>query len=230
VPIAEGDADEAALLDVICAPGFSTRDEIDRASGRGVGMSVVRTTVRELNGRLSLSTTPGGGTRFTIELPLTLSIADALIATVGDHTFAVPQSAVREVVEIDPATLRLVEDREIAPFRGSVLPILRLSRLFQLAERPRRGLHVFVVGSGHDVVGIAVDRIVGQREIVVRSMADELIRVDGVAGATDLGDGRVVLILDLSVLSRQTRQYRQRRATIALPLAADGQPDEDGAR
>jgi two-component system chemotaxis sensor kinase CheA len=230
VPIPEGDADEAALLDVICAPGFSTRDEIDRASGRGVGMSVVRTTVRELNGRLSLSTAPGRGTRFTIELPLTLSIADALIATVGDRTFAVPQSAVREVVEIDPATLRLVEDREIAPFRGSVLPILRLSRLFQLAERPRRGLHVFVVGSGHDVVGIAVDRIVGQREIVVRSMADELIRVDGVAGATDLGDGRVVLILDLSVLSRQTRQYRQRRATIALPLAADGQPDEDGAR
>src|SRR6185437_30299 len=166
-PIPDGDAGEAALLDVICAPGFSTRDEIDRASGRGVGLSVVRTTVRELNGRLSVSTTPGRGTRFTIELPLTLSIAAALIATVGDRTFAVPQSAVREVVEIDPATLRLVEDREIAPFRGSVLPILRLSRLFQLTERPRRGLHVFVVGSGHDVVGIAVDRIVGQREIVV---------------------------------------------------------------
>jgi len=230
VPIPEGEADEAALLDVICAPGFSTRDEIDRASGRGVGMSVVRTTVRELNGRLSLSTTPGQGTRFTVELPLTLSIADALIATVGDRTFAVPQSAVREVVEIDPATMRLVEDREIAPFRGGALPILRLSRLFQLTERPRRGLHVFVVGSGHDVVGIAVDRIVGQREIVVRSMADELIRVDGIAGATDLGDGRVVLILDLSVLSRQTRSYKQRRAKVSLPLAADGQPYEDGAR
>ena len=193
-------------------------------------MSVVRTTVRELNGRLSLSTTPGQGTRFTVELPLTLSIADALIATVGNRTFAVPQSAVREVVEIDPATMRLVEDREIAPFRGGALPILRLSRLFQLTERPRRALHVFVVGSGHDVVGIAVDRIVGQREIVVRSMADELIRVDGIAGATDLGDGRVVLILDLSVLSRQTRSYKQRRAKVSLPLAADGQPYEDGAR
>jgi two-component system chemotaxis sensor kinase CheA len=230
VPIPEGDADEVALLDVICAPGFSTRDAIDRASGRGVGMSVVRTTVRELNGRLSLSTTPGAGTRFTIELPLTLSIADALIATVGDRTFAVPQSAVREVVEIDPATLRLVEDREIAPFRGSVLPILRLSRLFRLAERPRRGLHVFVVGSGHDVLGIAVDRIVGQREIVVRSMADELIRVDGIVGATDLGDGRVVLILDLTVLSRQTRTYRQRRTQVSLPLPAENPAYEDGAR
>jgi two-component system chemotaxis sensor kinase CheA len=205
VPLPDGGMNETTLLEVICAPGFSTRDETDRVSGRGVGMSVVRQTVLELNGRLSLSTVRGSGTRFTIELPLTLSIADALIATVGDRTFAVPQSAVREVLEVDPSSLRQVEDREITPFRDGVLPIVRLSRVFNLEARPRRALHVFVIGSGLDQMGVAVDRIVGQREIVVRSMADALIRVDGIAGATDLGDGRVVLILDLSVLARQVR-------------------------
>jgi two-component system chemotaxis sensor kinase CheA len=204
--------DARTMLDVICAPGFSTRDDSDRASGRGVGMAVVKTTVEELNGTLTLQTAPGEGTRFVIELPLTLSITDALIAHVGDRTFAVPQANVREVIEIDPATIRTVERHEIAPVRGGSLPILRLSRLFGIAERPRRALHAFIVGSGQDAVGIAVDRVSGQREIVVRSMADSLIHTEGVAGATDLGDGRVVLILNLPDLARHARTRALRAA------------------
>jgi two-component system, chemotaxis family, sensor kinase CheA len=204
-PLPEGPIDAATLLDVLCAPGFSTRDETDRASGRGVGMGVVKTTVEELNGTMTLQTAPGEGTRFVIELPLTLSITDALIAHVGDRVFAVPQAAVREVVEIDLAVVRQIEGHEIAPFRGGSLPLIRLGRLFGITERARRALHVFVVGSGVDAVGIAVDRIAGQREIVVRGMADALIKVDGVSGATDLGDGRVVLILDLAALARRAR-------------------------
>jgi two-component system chemotaxis sensor kinase CheA len=145
-----------------------------------------------------------------VELPLTLSITDALIAHVGDRTFAVPQASVREVVEIDPAAIRQIEQHEIVPFRGGMLPVLRLAHVFGLAPRPRRALHVFVVGAGQDAVGIAVDRISGQREIVVRSMADPLIKVPGVGGATDLGDGRVVLILDLVALSRAARSRATR--------------------
>jgi len=202
VPVPEGTLTSRAVLDVICAPGFSTRDETDRASGRGVGMAVVKATVEELNGTISLDTTPGEGTRFVIELPLTLSITDALIAHVGERTFAVPQAQVREVIEVDPTTVRRVEQHEIAPLRGGSLPIVRLARAFGIEARPRRALHVFVVGNGADAVGIAVDRIAGQREIVVRRMADDLIKVAGVAGATDLGDGRVVLILDLLALAR----------------------------
>ena len=205
VPLPEGPLTSRALLEVICSPGFSTRDETDRASGRGVGMAVVKATVEELNGTISLDTAPGEGTRFVIELPLTLSITDALIAHVGDRTFAVPQAQVREVVEVDPAAVRQVEQHEIAPFRGGSLPIVRLGRAFGIAARPRRALHVFVVGSGHEAVGIAVDRVAGQREIVVRRMSDDLIKTAGVAGATDLGDGRVVLILDLPALARQGR-------------------------
>ena len=203
VPDEPLDAD--TVLELICAAGFSTRDETDRVSGRGVGMAVVKTTVEELNGSLTLQTAPGEGTRFVIELPLTLSITDALIAHVGDRTFAVPQANVREVIEVDPATIRSIEQHEIAPFRGGTLPILRLSRLFGIAEQPRRAVHVFVVGAGQDAVGIAVDRVSGQREIVVRSMADAMIKSDGVAGATDLGDGRVVLILHLPDLARHAR-------------------------
>jgi two-component system chemotaxis sensor kinase CheA len=211
-PLPDGPLDAAALLDVLCAPGFSTRDESDRASGRGVGMAVVKTTVEDLNGTITLQTAPGDGTRFVIELPLTLSITDALIAQVGDRVFAVPQAGVREVIEIEPSAVRQIEGHELAPFRGGTLPILRLGRLFGVAEQPRRSLHVFVVGSGVDAIGVAVDRIVGQREIVVRGMADALIKVDGVTGATDLGDGRVVLILDLVALGRRARAPRQRQA------------------
>jgi two-component system chemotaxis sensor kinase CheA len=163
---------------------------------------VVKTTIEDLNGRMSLVTAAGAGTRFVIELPLTLAITDALIAHVGDRTFAVPQAAVREVVELEPASLRRLEGHELAPFRGGSLPVLRLSALFGIAPRPGRALHAFVVGSGHDAVAVAVDRVSGQREVVVRSMDDALVRARGVTGATDLGDGRAVLILDLPALIR----------------------------
>lgn len=203
--VPDGPLDAATVLELICAPGFSTRDETDRASGRGVGMGVVKTTIEELNGRLTLESSPGEGTRFVVELPLTLSITDALIAHVGERTFAVPQGNVREVIEVDPATVRELEQHELAPFRGGTLPILRLGRLFGIPEQPRRALHVFVVGSGADAVGVAVDRVSGQREIVVRSMADTLVKANGIAGATDLGDGRAVLILNLPDLARHAR-------------------------
>jgi two-component system chemotaxis sensor kinase CheA len=203
--VPEEPLDSAALLELICAPGFSTRDETDRGSGRGIGMAVVKSTIQQLSGALSLDTETGRGTSFTIELPLTLSITEAMIAVVGDRTFAVPQGSVREVIELDPTSLRAIEANEIAPYRGGVLPVLRLSRLFGIPEHPQRSFHAFVIGSGLEAVGIVVDRITGQREIVVRAFADSLIKVDGIVGATDLGDGRVVLILNLPALARMAQ-------------------------
>jgi two-component system chemotaxis sensor kinase CheA len=189
--------DGRALLDLLCAPGFSTRETADRAAGRGVGMAVVLSAVRELGGTLSLATAPGAGTRFLIELPLTLAITDAIIAAVGGQVFAVPQSSVREVIDVDGAMVKAVGRGEIVPYRGGVLPLLRLSNIFRMTPRPGASLHVFVVGTGPASVGIAVDRIQTQREIVVRPMLDPLIKSEGITGATDLGDGRVVLIVDL---------------------------------
>lgn len=203
---ADAELDMAGLLDVICAPGFSTRDEADLASGRGVGMTVVRDTVQELGGTLALWTEPGRGTRFTIELPLTLAIVDALIVSVGGQTFAMPQPAVREVLEVQPTALTVIENNELIAHRGGVLPVIRLARLFNLPDEPGRALYLLVIGAGLNAVGVAVNRILGQREIVVRAVADPLVRVPGIAGATELGDGRVVLILDAQALARLHRE------------------------
>ena len=193
------------MLALLCTPGFSTRDESDRASGRGVGMAVVKSAIEELGGALRLETTLGRGTRFIVELPVTLAITDALITRVGAETFAVPQGAVREVIEVPLTAIRALEQNEIAPYRGGALPIVRLSRLFGLDQTGRDRLHVLVIGAGVSALGLAVDRIAGQREIVVRATTDPLVKVDGIAGATDLGDGRVVLILDPAALARRIR-------------------------
>jgi two-component system chemotaxis sensor kinase CheA len=213
------DVDDAALLDLLCSPGFSTRDEADRVSGRGYGMSVVRTTVQELGGTLRMESSPGAGTRFVIELPLTLAITDALIAAVGRDTFAVPQSAVREVIEVEAAAIRQLADGEVVPFRAQALPIIRLSSALGLASADRARYHAFVVGNGAGTVGLLVDRVLSQREIVVRTTVDPLIRVDGIAGATDLGDGRAVLILDVASVARAARARLHRPAAGAREIA-----------
>jgi two-component system chemotaxis sensor kinase CheA len=202
IPLPGGPLTDAALLNVLCAPGFSTRDESDRAAGRGVGMSVVRNAVQQLAGTLSLTSTPGRGTRFSMQLPLTLAITDALITRVGQQLFAVPQGSVREVLEVNTEVIKRIDQREVMPHRAAALPLLRLGHLFDIPAAPLHRLHVFVCGHDRNTVGFVVDRIVGQREIVVRPILDPLVRVDGVSGATDLGDGRVVLILDPAALAR----------------------------
>ena len=197
--------DDAAIFDLICSPGFSTRDHSDHTSGRGVGMDVVRHTIEELGGTVRMESRTGIGTSFFIELPLTLAITDAFIAAIGGDIFAVPQSGVREVIEVDAQGIRRLEGGEVTVCRGSAMPVIRLASLLNIPVEPRPRLHAFVVGSGQSAVGLLVDRIIGQREIVVRAAVDPLIQVDGVAGATDLGDGRAVLILDLQAMARDTR-------------------------
>jgi len=209
--VRSGDLDNVALLEVISAPGFSTREESDRVSGRGFGMNVVRETLQELGGTIELQTEPGKGTRFIIELPLTLAITAAMLARVGDQIFAVPQAAVREVAEFEADAIRALQGAEVVEFRGAPLPILRLSKTLGIATSDATRFHAFIVGTGAAAVGLLVDRIVGHREIVVRSTADPLIRVDGVTGATDLGDGKAVLILDAAAIARQARDRNSRR-------------------
>ncbi|MGE5358762.1 MAG: chemotaxis protein CheA [Bacteroidales bacterium] len=195
--------DTRGMLDLLCGAGFSTREEADRASGRGVGMAVVKQVVERLSGSLDLYTEPGRGTRFTISVPVTLAIIDALICRIGGQRFAVPQSAVREVLALAAADVRALENNEIFPYRDGVLPLVRAERVLGLdagASKPH--LHVFVIGQGPQAVGLGVDRILGQRDVVVRAVGDPLLRVDGIAGATDLGDGMPVLILDPPALVR----------------------------
>ncbi|GAB4557371.1 MAG: chemotaxis protein CheA [Anaerolineae bacterium] len=201
---------EAMLLDVLCAPGFSTRDAADMASGRGMGMSAVRNAVRELGGTLMLRTMPGQGTRFTIQIPLTLAIVDALIVAVGDARFAVPLPSVQEVIEVEPEAITRVNQIELVRYRSGVLPLVHLAHHFGLEEKFKRVAYALVVGSELQSAGIVVDRIVAQREIVVHPITDPLVSVPGISGATELGDGRVILILDTASLIRREKRAHVR--------------------
>lgn len=203
---AELTRDSASLLEVLCIAGFSTREHSDRGSGRGVGMDVVRKSVEELGGSLALHTLPGHGTRFEIQLPLTLAITDALIVKAGDERFAVPQIAVREIIRIEPGSSTFIERNELLNYRRGVLPLLRLSQLFSTIMSPGDERYALVIGEGAQGIAIVVDRVLGLREIVVRPLTDRLVQVPGIAGATELGDGRVVLILDTAGLSRVIRK------------------------
>jgi two-component system, chemotaxis family, sensor kinase CheA len=203
-------ADPAAVLDLICTPGFSTRETADRASGRGVGMDVVRRAVEELGGTLTLDTRLGAGTRFVARLPLTLAIADALVLRVGAQTYAIAQSAVREVVQVEPGSTVALENNELVRHHGGVLPLVRLADVLG-GGRPAGPFPALVAGEGGAAVALAADRVLGLREVVVRPLADPLVQVPGLAGATELGDGRPVLILDPVGLVRFARA--RRRAT-----------------
>jgi two-component system chemotaxis sensor kinase CheA len=219
LPVPDGALDDAALLDVLGAPGFSTRDVADLASGRGVGMDVVRSTLRALGGELFLSSEPGRGTRFTVELPLTLMIVDALLVKIGAQTMAVPQPALLEVVQVEASEVVTFENNEVVRYRGRVLPLLRLRRIFGIGgDGARASFPVLVVGSEAQPVGLAVDRLAGLREIVVRALADPLVAVPGIAAATELGDGRVCLILDSAALAQLA--HRQRENAAAAGAAA----------
>jgi two-component system chemotaxis sensor kinase CheA len=182
-------------------------------------MAVVKSTVHELGGAIRMTSELGAGTRFSIDLPLTLAITDALIAKVGDQVFAVPQASVREVVEIDAAAVRAIEGGEVAPYRGAALPILHLSSLLGIRPAQRERWHAFIIGTGSAAIGLVADRIVGQREVVVRTISDPLIRVDGVSGATDLGDGHAVLILDTAALARRASGWRAHAAAHSREIA-----------
>jgi two-component system chemotaxis sensor kinase CheA len=198
--------DSAALLEVLCLPGFSTRDEADRSSGRGVGMDVVRRAVEELGGTLTLHTELGRGSRFVIQLPLTLAITDALIVSVGNERYAVPQTAVREIIEVEQSAIRSIENHELLHYHGGALTLLRLDRLFRMPDTKADSHHVLVVGEGRQSVGLVVRRMLGLREIVVRPLTDRLVQVPGISGATELGDGEVVLILDVANLLRLSKK------------------------
>jgi two-component system chemotaxis sensor kinase CheA len=190
-----------AVLKILCTPGFSTRDEADRAAGRGVGMSVVQNVVHELGGTLSLATQPGKGTSFTLRLPLSLSIMAAIIVGVGNEWCAVPQSAVDEVMRVSTKEIRLIKRTEVIPYRGGLLPLVRLTTTYRLPASTGESAVVLVLETNEGATGLVVDRVRTQLEIVVRPLTDPLLRAKGVSGTTELGDGRPILILNPSALA-----------------------------
>lgn len=173
-------------------------------------MDIVRFTVESLGGTLALDSRPGVGTRFVCRLPLTLMVADVLTITAGGQTYAVSKAVIREVVPVAPELITVTENHELIPYRGGVVPMLRLSELFGTG-RTSGEFVALIMGEGTSAVALAIDRAMGMHEVVVRALEDSLIQVPGFSGATDLGDGHPVLILDPAGLTRITRQGNRAR-------------------
>jgi two-component system, chemotaxis family, sensor kinase CheA len=195
-------ADRREILDLIFLPGFTTRDTVTEISGRGVGMDVVKRNVSKLSGMIDIQTEPGAGTVFTLTLPITLAIIKALIAESGGRTFAIPLSSVLEIQQATSGKVETVEGREVMAVREDTVPLLRVTDVFHLPKQEERDtFYVILVGLAERRVGIIVDNLRDQQEIVIKPLGKRLADVPGVAGATELGDRRgVVLVLDVESL------------------------------
>jgi two-component system chemotaxis sensor kinase CheA len=190
---------------LIFEPGFSTVEQVSDLSGRGVGMDVVRQNVRALGGRIEVESQPGQGTLIRLVLPLTLAILDGLTVRVGTETFVFPLASVLESFQRQGSDVQTVKgDREVISLRGEFIPVVRLERLLALGssqEYTGRALLVLVESEGRRAA-MAVDELLGQQQVVIKSLETHYKRVEGISGATILGDGRVALILDVPGLMR----------------------------
>ncbi len=188
-------------LNLIFVPGFSTAREVTALSGRGVGMDVVKNNIGALSGIIDLQSERGVGTRVEITLPVTLAIIRALVVAGGGNTYAVPLNSVLEIVTVEPSELRTIGLREVLSLRGVTLPLVRLGR-FLGADRPAPPgpIFVVVVGLAQERLGLAVDGLIGQQDIVVKPLGRALAGVRGIAGATDLGNRHTVLVLDVGAI------------------------------
>ncbi len=199
---ADTDVTRDKLMELIFQPGFSTRDEVSELSGRGVGMDVVKNNIAALSGMIEVDSRLGEGTSMTITLPITLAIIKALIVEICNKTYAVPINSVMETLMVNAEDIRTIERREVYELRDSTLPLIRLEEIFDLprsGERPER-FYIVVVGLADKKIGIIVDELLGQQDVVIKSFGEALSFVRGFAGAADLGNQKTVLVLDVGGL------------------------------
>lgn len=187
---------------LIFAPGFSTAAVVSAVSGRGVGMDVVRTNIHKLKGIIDIESEIGVGTTFVIKLPLTLAIIQGLLVKVQNETYAIPLSSVVEVVSLEQNQVNTINTQEVIRVRAEVLPIIRLDKVLQTStiKDTLDKRYVVNVGLGMQRVGFVVDELLGQQEIVIKSLGEYLGSVRGIAGSTIMGDGRVIMIVDVAQL------------------------------
>jgi two-component system, chemotaxis family, sensor kinase CheA len=202
---------EGELYEFIFRPGFSTADEVTEVSGRGVGMDVVQSVLHRLKASISVETRPGKGTTFRMKLPLTLAIIKALLFWVEQRLYAIPLNAVLEIARTFETEVHQVDNYEVLQLRNQVLPLLRLGR--PVAEGNRNSkLFVLVITAGERKYGLIVDALEGEEELVIKALDDQTFSTDLVSGASILGDGRVVLILNLPAVVEHVARWRPHEA------------------
>ncbi len=194
----------AEILNYIFEPGFSTKKEVTSLSGRGVGMDVVKTQIEKLRGRVDISTNFGLGTKFTIVLPLTLTIVEALLVNVDSSIFAIPIAVVEETIKVKRDEIKEFDDYQVYNLRNETLAVIFLSDLVGLNSneniKPTDDLYIVVVAFDRRKIGLVVTNLIGEQDIVIKALDEVLKNNDGIAGASVLGDGKVALILDTSTL------------------------------
>lgn len=196
-----GEMTTEQALDLLFSPGFSTAENVTDISGRGVGLDVVKSKIEAINGEIQVETKMGQGTKLKIKLPLTLAIIQALMVSVRDEIYAIPLSSVDETTMLSRDDIKLIQGQEVIVLRGNVLPLYRLDNLLEVpGESQSDDLYVVVVCKGDKQVGLVVDGLIGQQEIVIKSLGKFLAGIPGIAGAIVAGDGNVRLILDIATL------------------------------
>lgn len=207
--------DNEAAFALIFKPGFSTAAVITDISGRGVGMDVVKTNIEKLNGIINIESEIGHGTRFKMKLPLTLAIIQALLVEVSGEVLAIPLVSVIETVRINEKEIHSFEGREVLKLRDSVLSLIRLNEIYEFQESYDDDIYVVVVGIAEKRLGFIVNKLVGQEEIVIKSLGEYLSGNEGIAGATIMGDGRVRLIIDVAgvmdIATKMPRRFRNKK-------------------
>ncbi len=208
---------EAETLELILRPGFSTAEEITELSGRGIGLDVVQTVLTRLKGSVQIETAAGRGTTFRLRLPLTLAILRALLFRVDHRLYALPLNAVSEITRTTESEVHEVEHYEVLQLRNDVLPLLRLGSAPGTGpEAPRQKVFVLVIHHGERKFGLMVNELAGEDELVIKALDDQSIKTDLVSGASILGDGRVVLILNLIAL---VERFTRSRSNSSQPIA-----------
>ncbi len=195
--------DAAEAVRLLFVPGFSTARVVTDVSGRGVGMDAVKTKIESLGGMVDIETKVNEGSKFKIRLPLTLAIIQALLVDVGEEIYAVPLGSIDSTINITPGDIKTIQSQEVILLRGQIIPIIRLNKLLGTAAAAgdsQEELYVVIVHMGDQKAGVIVDTLIGQQEIVIKSLGKLLAGIKVLAGATILGDGKVALILDVGSL------------------------------
>ena len=195
--------DAAEAVRLVFLPGFSTAEVLTDVSGRGVGMDVVKTKIESLGGMVDVETKLGVGSKFKIRLPLTLAIIQALLVKVSDETYAIPLGSIDSTINLQAGDIKTVQNKEVILLRGQIIPIVRLANVLKVTAQSMEAmdeLFVVIVHVGDQKAGIIVDTLIGQQEIVIKSLGKLLAGIKSIAGATILGNGQVALILDVGSL------------------------------
>jgi len=189
------------LMDLLFRPGFSTAKKVTEVSGRGVGLDVVKSNVEDLGGSVIVNTSKGAGTTFSLWLPFTLAIIDAMLVVIADQNYAIPMSTIVESHKYDLAEIKTIRSREVVQLRGEVLPLLRMRDFFGLEPGPKKDhINTLIVQSRDKRAAIEVDDLAGHLQIVVKGLDQRLRRAKGVSGGTILGSGKIALILDVDTI------------------------------